>query len=69
MADENAKKWFDIEEPNRIKRSKPNWNIYTLILNFWILTLISDLVGLLNLQTIRKVTLDLYDNNLFYWPW
>ena len=38
MADENAKKYLDIEdpEPNKTetKRSEPNWNIYILILNF-----------------------------------
>ena len=45
MADKNAKKWFDIEEPelNKIetKQSEPNWNIYVLIFNcnFYPLTL------------------------------
>ena len=41
MADKNAKKWFDIEEPQPNKteteRSKLNWNIYILMFTFWLL--------------------------------
>ena len=64
--DKNAKKWFDIEkpEPNKTELNDPNWTekftLYFSTCEFLILTLTSDLVGLLNLHIIRKGTLNMY---------
>ena len=38
-------------------------------LTYGIQLLTSDLVGLLNLQIIHKVTFNLYNKNLVRWPW